>query len=164
MCWTAKAFQMPLMTQRVHAALWGRASESEIECLSHCSALKGQRLAQAKLRLNRGQKEQLALQGKENAAVLAMHQGHWVDIASTLQVCKGLRDAPSVLIWADYPQDMPDSRTCTVMMSVDCCSTVSAHASGALCLLGGNHPAMLQPLIHFSCRHSLTSTLLVPQC
>ena len=42
---------------------------------------------QARLRLTRVQKDQLAEQGREHAAVLAMQQGHGGDIASKLQVC-----------------------------------------------------------------------------
>ena len=42
---------------------------------------------QARLRLTRVQKDQLAEQGTENATVLAMRQGHSASIASMLQVC-----------------------------------------------------------------------------
>ena len=43
---------------------------------------------QARLRLTRVQKEQLAEQGTENATVLTMRQGQSAGIASMLQVCK----------------------------------------------------------------------------
>ena len=42
---------------------------------------------QARLRLTRVQKDQLAEQGTENATVLAMQQGQGAGIASMLQVC-----------------------------------------------------------------------------
>ena len=45
-------------------------------------------LVQARLRLTRVQKEQLAEQGTENATVLTMRQGQSAGIASMLQVCK----------------------------------------------------------------------------
>ena len=44
--------------------------------------------AQAELRLSKMQKKQLAVQGRENAAALALQQGRCAGIVSALQVHK----------------------------------------------------------------------------
>lgn len=55
-------------------------------CLLH-TALKGSHWpVQASLRLSRMQKKQLAVQGRENAAVVAIQQGQCAGIVSALQV------------------------------------------------------------------------------
>ena len=67
----------------------GEAESSHQDHTNACSTVSGRAawLVQARLRLTRVQKDQLAEQGTENATVLAMRQGQSAGIASMLQVC-----------------------------------------------------------------------------
>ena len=71
------------------------------------------------------QKNQLAEQGAETAAVLAMQQGQSAGIASMLQVCEYLKDASAA--WAVHEQKEPDLKTCSVLRS----SIAAAHSAGS---------------------------------
>ena len=73
-----------------------------------CSAVEDNRWAvQARLRLTKAQKMQLAEQGKENAAVLGMQRERCVSIASELQVRRWLRNAYLLHALTTYRRRLP---------------------------------------------------------
>ena len=62
-------------------------------CLLHTASRGSHWLVQASLRLSSMQKKQLAVQGRENAAVVTLHQRHCAGIVSALEVRIRLWDA-----------------------------------------------------------------------